>query len=100
MKKIIVLLVVLLLIASTIQVAFATPPPDDPDNIGACHMGASVWEPGGGPGNANGVEDGERGMNHVHTQDMPDQVGDDGYTYGASNMDRIAGEHCDYEPPE
>ena len=44
-KKILVLLVVLLLLAVSIQVASATPPPDDPDNLGACNMGAAVWVP-------------------------------------------------------
>ncbi len=94
MKKIIVLLVVLLLLVSTVQVAFANPDPDPeqtPTTIGACHMGASVWEPGAGPGNAYGVESGERGMNHVHTKDSPV-----GYTNGATNMDLIAAAHCDF----
>jgi hypothetical protein len=92
MKKIIVLLVVLLLIASTIQVAFAEPPGPVP---ASCNMVNSWWldEDGNwiGPGNPspNGVKDGERGMVHVHTKDMPDHVGDNGYTYGAQHMDII-----------
>lgn len=98
-KMILVVLSVLLLLATAIQVTFANPNPDPehtPPTIGACHMGASVWEPGTGPGNANGVQPGERGMYHVHTKDMPDQVGIDGYTYGANNMDLIAAAHCDF----
>lgn len=98
MKKMFVLLVVLLLLAATIQVAFANPnPPNDPQTIGSCHMDASWWDPNEGntgPGNAKGVEPGQRGMYHVHTKDMPDQVGVDGYTFGAQNMDSIYIAHC------
>lgn len=93
-KKMLVLLVVLLLLASTTQAAFANPDPDPehtPPTIGACHMGVSVWEPGTGPGNAYGVQPGERGMYHVHDKDSPV-----GYTPGASNMDLIAAAHCDF----
>ena len=62
MKKIIVLLVVLLLLATTTQVAFANPdPPNTPPTRGACHMDVSWWAPGTGPGNAYGVQPGERG---------------------------------------
>ena len=90
-KKIFVLLVVLLLMATTIQVAFANPPGPVP---ASCHMGASLWEPGEGPGNANGVAPGERGMYNVHFGTNPahgDQGPEDGlwYTHGAANMDII-----------
>jgi hypothetical protein len=107
-KKILVLLVVLLLVASTIQVAFAhhDPKPSPPPNRngGSCNMIASWWldEEGNwtGPGNPspNGVQDGKRGMVHVHTKDMPDHVGDNGYTYGATHMDNVTTSHC--PPPE
>ena len=81
MKKMLVLLVVLILLATTIQVAFAAPPgPVWP----SCHMGASWW-PDTGPGNAYGVEPGERGMYHVHNKDDHPK----GYTNGASHMDII-----------
>ena len=90
-KKILVLVVILLLLASTIQVAFAAPNPPPNPNGGSCNMGHSVWLPGEGPGNANGVKPGERGMYHVHTKDMPDQVG---YTNGAANMDAVTTAHC------
>ena len=89
-KKIFVLLVVLLLMATTIQVAFANPPGPVP---ASCHMVASWWEPGTGPGNANGVDPGERGMYNVHLGTNP--VHDQGpgaeqwYTNGAANMDII-----------
>ena len=104
-KKILVLLVVLLLAASTIQVAFAhhddkpNPPPNP--NGGSCNMNwwadwdeeNQIWVPLPGPGNGN-VEPGERGMYHVHTKDMPDHVGDNGYTYGATHMDNVTTSHC------
>jgi hypothetical protein len=83
-KKMLVLLVVLLLVVSTVQVVFAEPaPPNRPPTAGSCNMGASWW-PDTGPGNANGVEPGERGMYHVHTKDHPR-----GYTIGAHHMDLI-----------
>ena len=89
-KKMLVLLVVLLLVVSTVQVAFAAPaPPNAPPTAGSCNMAASWWEPGTGPGNANGVEPGERGMYHVHTKDHPR-----GYTNGARHMDLITTAHC------
>ena len=86
MKKMIVLLMVLLLIISMIQVAFAEPPGPVP---ASCNMIASYWVPDPetgdtGPGNAYGVEDGQRGMYHVHTKSNPN-----GYTNGAANMDII-----------
>lgn len=84
------LILVLVLLVGMVQAVSADPDPDKiPDTGGACHMGASWWESGTGPGNANGVKPGERGMHHVHTKDMPDHVGDDGYTKGAQNMDAI-----------
>ena len=97
MKKLLVLLVILLLLALTAQVAFAEPPGPV---LPSCNMGASWWPPeidpetekpveDTGPGNATGVGPGERGMYHVHTKDMPNQVGTDGYTYGAQHMDII-----------
>lgn len=91
MKRMIVLLVVLLLMVSMIQVVFAEPPGPVP---ASCNMVNSYWLPGEGPGKAAkfATEDesgGERGMYHVHTKDMPDQVGDNGYTYGAAHMDII-----------
>lgn len=109
MKKIIVLLVVLLLIASTIQVAFADPPPDDPDNIGSCHMVASWWDPlpGGGPapGKADGVQ--EMVAEDYYTGDTIDGVQQRGMamahynkanpnwpTNGAYHMDDITTAHC------
>ena len=84
-KKILVLLVVLLLLASTIQVAFAEPPGPVP---ASCHMVASWWDPDTGdtgPGNANGVEPGERGMYRVHNNENHPV----GYTNGAQHMDII-----------
>ena len=90
-KKILVLLVVLLLAASTIQVAFAHPnPPNVPPTAGSCNMIASWWEPGEGPGNANGVQDEDRGMYHVHMREGHPQ----GYTIGAQHMDAITTAHC------
>lgn len=81
MKKMLVLLLVLLLLVSTFQVAFAAPPgPVWP----SCNMAASWWEPGTGPGNAYGVQPGQRGMYQVHNADHPSW-----YTNGASNMDII-----------
>ena len=90
-KKILVLLVVLLLLAVSIQVVFADPtnPPHNP-NGGSCNMGASWWEPGSGPGNANGVEPGERGMYRVHNNENHPQ----GYTNGATNMDTVTTAQC------
>jgi len=88
-KKILVLLVVLLLLASTIQVAFADPPgPVWP----SCNMGASWWPPDEdgndtGPGNANGVQPGHRGMYYVHDDSRPS-----GETNGALNMEIICPE--------
>ncbi len=90
MKKTIVLLVVLLLLATTTQVAFANPdPPNTPPTRGACHMDVSFWAPGTGPGNAYGVQPGERGMYRVH---MSHPLGK--YTNGAHNMDAIYIAHC------
>ena len=81
MRKLLVLLVVLLLLAAITDVASAAPPgPVWP----SCNMGASWWPPGTGPGNAYGVQPGERGMYHVHNADHPI-----GYTNGAANMDII-----------
>lgn len=84
-QKMFVLLVVLFLLASTIQVAFANPPgPVD----ASCNMVASWWPPDPdtgedtGPGNAYGVEPGERGMYNVHFGNPRGE-----YTNGASNMD-------------
>ena len=72
-----------------VQVALADPDsPNIPPTGGACHMEASAWAPGTGPGTANGVEPGERGMWHVHTKDNPN-----GYTNGADNMDQIWAAH-------
>ena len=110
MKKLLVLLVVLLLMALTVQVALAhhDPKPSPPyqPTDGSCNMIASWWldEDGNwtGPGNPNpnGVQDGERGMVHVHTKDMPDQAKGDGYTYGATHMDNVTVAHCTPPPPE
>ncbi len=95
-KKMLVLLVVLLLVISTVQVAFAAPaPPNTPPTIGSCHMGASWWEPGDGPGNANGVDDEQRGMYHVHMREDHPR----GYTIGAQHMDAITKAHCPPPPP-
>ena len=77
-KKIFVLLVVLLLLASTIQVAFADPPGPV---LPSCNMVNSWWEPGEGPGNANGVEPGHRGLFYVHDESHPG-----GSTNGTDNM--------------
>ncbi len=99
-KKMLVLLVVLLLVVSTVQVAFAAPegpdPPNAPPTAGSCNMVVSWWAPGEGPGteNANGGLPGERGMVHVHTKDIPDQVNEDGYTYGAQHMDDVTTAQC------
>lgn len=93
-KAILTLLLVMLLFALTIQVAFAEPnPPNTPQTIGSCHMGASWWDPNegnSGPGNANGVEPGERGMYGVHNNEDHPQ----GYTNGAQNMDSITIAQC------
>ena len=92
-KKMLVLLVVLLLVVSTVQVAFAAPaPPNAPPTAGSCNMGASWWDPDKGdmgPGNANGVEPGERGMYNVHNGHPKGK-----YTNGATNMDLITTAHC------
>ena len=108
-KKILVLVVIILLLALTIQVASAhhddKPNPPHNPNGGSCNMDNSVWLDEDGnwtdPGNSspNGVQDGERGMVHVHTKDMPDHVGDNGYTYGATHMDNVYTSHC-LTPPE
>ena len=94
MKKIIVFLVVLVLLATTTQVAFADPaPPNAPPTLGSCNMGRSWWDPifgYSGPGNANGVQDGERGMYRVHNNESHPQ----GYTNGAHNMDLLVAVHC------
>jgi hypothetical protein len=76
------LLVVLLLVAAmAAEVALAEPPgPVWP----SCNMAASWWEPGTGPGNAYGVEPGQRGMYLVHNASHPSW-----YTNGAANMDII-----------
>lgn len=85
-KKMLVLLVVLLLVVSTVQVAFAAPPgPVWP----SCNMGASWWEPGTGPGNAYGVQPGQRGMYNVHNKDKA--YGKP--PYGAYHMDLIFAAH-------
>ena len=90
-KKMLVLLVVLLLVVSTIQVAFAAPaPPNAPPTTGSCHMAASWWDPGTGPGNAYGVKPGERGMHHVHNKDQA--YGKP--PHGAYHMDLIFAAHC------
>ena len=93
-KKMLVLLVVLLLVVSTVQVAFAAPdgpdPPNAPPTDGSCHMAVSWWEPDTGPGNAKGVEPGERGMYHVHNKDQA--YGKP--PYGAHHMDLIFAAHC------
>ena len=107
MKRISVLLVVLLLLALTVQVALAhhdfPEPPVDPPTGGSCNMIASWWldedgnwtAPGNpNPPNENGVQDGERGMVHVHTKYIPDQAKGDGYTYGATHMDEITTAQC------
>jgi hypothetical protein len=92
MKKTVLFFLLFVLLIGAAQVALAEENP--PPTAGSCHMVASWWEPGTGPGNANGVQPGERGMYHVHTKDMPDQVGVDGYTYGAIHMDNITKAHC------
>ena len=91
-KKILVLLAVLLLVALTIQVAFADPNPPPNPNGGSCNMGRSWWVPGTdtAPGNANGVEDEDRGMWRVHHNESHPQ----GYTNGADNMDEVTTAHC------
>ena len=90
MKKTVLFLVVFVLLIGFAQVAFADPaPPNAPPTAGSCNMGASWWVPGTGPGNANGVQPGERGMYHVHNKDNPDW-----YTNGAANMDAITTVHC------
>ncbi len=95
-KKILVLLAVLLLVALTTQVAFAAPPrPVGP----SCNMGASWWDSdtGPGPGNANGVEDEERGMYNVHLGTNPahgPQGPDDWYPKGRTNMDLVTAAQC------
>jgi hypothetical protein len=81
MRKMVVFLVVLLLVVSTASVAFASPPGPV---YASCHMGNAWWTPGTGPGNAYGVDPGDRGMYQVHNADHPDW-----YTNGASNMDII-----------
>ena len=89
-KKMLVLLVVLLLVVSPVQVAFAAPaPPNNPPTGGSCHMVVSWWEPGTGPGNAKGVEPGERGMYHVHMREDHPR----GYTKGAHHRDLITTAH-------
>ena len=108
-NKILVLVVVILLLASTIQVASADPPWEDPNNFGSCNMIASWWAPlpdgGPPPGAAKGVKlmpveievDGEivtvwvqqRGMAMAHFSDHPDW-----YTNGAIRMDEITVLHC------
>jgi hypothetical protein len=90
-KKMLVLLVVLLLVVSTVQVAFAAPaPPNRPPTGGSCNMGASWWEPGDGPGNAIGVEPGERGMYHVHNKDQAYGTP----PHGAQHMDDVTTAQC------
>ena len=90
MKKTVLFLLVFVLLIGAVQVAFADPnPPNTPPTGGSCHMDASWWEPGTGPGNANGVQPGERGMWHVHHKVNPN-----GYTHGAANMDLIYLAHC------
>jgi hypothetical protein len=84
MKKMLVLMVVLILLALTVQAAFAAPPGPVPNS---CHMGASWWDPNtgdSGPGNAYGVQPGQRGMYRVHNASHPSW-----YTNGAANMDII-----------
>jgi hypothetical protein len=84
-------------LASTLQVAFAEPaPPNAPPTDGSCNMGASWWdpwdpdEPDTGPGNANGVQDGHRGMYRVHNNLSHPR----GYTNGAHHMDLITTAQC------
>jgi hypothetical protein len=98
-KKMLVLLVVLLLVVSTVQVAFAAPdgpaPPNTPPTLGSCNMGASWWQDPGTlvfdePGNANGVEEGDRGMYRVHNNASHPR----GYTNGAHHMDLITTAQC------
>jgi hypothetical protein len=90
MKKTVLFLVVFVLLIGFVQVALANPDsPNIPETGGACHMDASWWEAGEGPGNANGVKPGERGMRHVHTRDDHPR----GYTNGAANMDKIYEAH-------
>ncbi len=93
MKKSVLFLLVFVLLIGAVQVALAEPdPPQDPPTAGSCNMVASWWDPDAGdsgPGNANGVQPGERGMYHVHNRDHPS-----GYTNGATNMDKITTEHC------
>ena len=86
-KKVLAVLVVLLLVALTSQAAFASPPPDKPDYDGACNMWHSVWTESG-PGNAYGVELGDRGMVHVHTS-LPH-----GESIGGANMRSVVAAHC------
>ena len=89
MKKTVLFILVFVLLIGFVQVAFADPaPPNAPPTAGSCNMVGSWWEPGTGPGNANGVQPGERGMYHVHTKDNPN-----GYTNGAANMDAITTVH-------
>jgi hypothetical protein len=87
-KKVLAFLLVLLLVALTSQAAFADPPPGNPDNLGACNMVNSWWPDDTGPGNANGVEDGERGMFHVHNS-LPH-----GDPLGGAIMFDLTAAHC------
>ena len=95
-KKLLAFLLILLLVALTTQVVFAIPPWEDPDDasIGACNMFIH-WSD---PGNANGVQPGERGMWNVHYGTNPHhgQQGpeEEWYTNGAANMDALAFLHC------
>jgi hypothetical protein len=88
-KKILVLVVVLLLLASTIQVAFADPPPDDPDNFGSCNMTNSWWAPL--PYNSGPPPDNPDGFPTMTAIDYY-MVDEDGNIIGEEVVDPVTGE--------
>ena len=101
MKKVVFVVLIMFFMLALATTAFAAPtkPPHNP-NGGSCNMWmepGSWWAPGTGPGNANGVTPGERGMYNVHSGTNPahgPQGPDDWYANGFTNMDLVTAAQC------
>ena len=100
MKKVLFVVLIMVFMLAFAATAFADPnPPENPHgdiNGGSCNMIHAWWD--SPPGEANGVTEGESGMNSVHNGENPHhgQQGkgpEEWYTNGADNMDNVTDAH-------
>lgn len=103
MKRVIFVVLIMVFMLALATTAFAEPNPPPNPNGGSCNMGHSWWDPTGeppnlGPGEANGVVPGERGMYNVHFGTNPAHgtqgPNADWYPNGATNMDKVTAAQC------